>query len=397
MYKPWSNTRGRALASQDTIAAYRAEAARKITRAVAKYPDLEVLEALFRYVNDYPGALAANTARLWRQQLRLAVVDVAKADLRAFSEHQIEGFVLSMDEAVNGLKGHPHPQRTSSKKVKDPSKAQVIAVASHLKSRALNWNRVRMAATALYCLLMPKIGGRPIELVGAKIDRGVLVLKNAKRAPGQEVYRPIALVDWELEYRVALAALIEFVDQEVGTQGYNAWLSALAEILARACTAVDVPRLAPSSFRHTALSTWSEAGYSIEEIAKLAGHFSHRSASHYIRTASAWGPEDAVVRTGSAMEPRAEAEAKPLVPDTPDSADEFDFEPLPQPESKPSVSDRSGALWDEYRQRVEQEQKSLSEAVDRLKNERRSASVGAQPRGRAEPAPESKISAKRRP
>ncbi|MEQ8447664.1 MAG: site-specific integrase [Pelagibacterium sp.] len=385
------------MASQDTIAAYRAEAARKITRAVAKYPNLGVLEALFRYVKDYPNKLAANTTRLWRQQLRFAVAEVAKADSRAFSESQIKGFILAMDKAVDGLKGRPDPERTSSKKEKAPSKSQVIAVASHLKSRALDWHRTRMAATALYCLLMPKIGGRPIELVGATVDQGVLVLKNAKRAPGQEVYRPIALVDWELEYRVALAALIDFVDQEVDTRGYAAWLSALAEILARACKAVDVKRLAPSSFRHTALSTWSEAGYSIEEIAKLAGHFSHRSASHYIRTASAWGPEDAVVRSGPAIVPRAEAEAKPLVPDTSDSADDVDFELMPQPEAKPSVSDRSGALWDEYRQRVEQEQKSLSEAVDRLKNERRSASVGAQPRGRAEPAPESKISAKRRP
>lgn len=346
------------------------------------YPDLRELEALFRYVKNYPTALTPNTIRLWRQQLRIAVVDVARGDTREFSQRQINEFMLSMDEALDALRGRPDPKRTSSKKKKDPTKPEVIAVFSHLKSRALEWNRARMAATALYCILMPKIGGRPVELVGAEVDQGVLVLRNAKRAPGQKAHRPISVAEWDLQYRVALAALVNFVDQEVDTQGYQAWLSSLAEILARACKSVEVPRLAPSSFRHTALSTWSAAGYSVEEIAALAGHFCRRSPSHYIRTASAWGPEDAVVQSGTLTELTAKTEAEAAVADIGDGAADVRFEPMPQPVAPPSVPDRSGKLWDEYRQRMEEERKSLVERVDRIKNERSSAAIQEQkPKG----------------
>ncbi len=100
------------MASEETIAAYRTEALKKTRRAVALYPELRELEALFRYVRNYPNALAPNTVRLWRQQLRIAVADIAKPDPRAFSERQINEFMLSMDEAVDALRGRPNPKRT---------------------------------------------------------------------------------------------------------------------------------------------------------------------------------------------------------------------------------------------------------------------------------------------
>lgn len=343
------------MASIETMARYRAEAGEKIRRAKTRYPELRPLEALFRYVTDYPEKLTVNTTRLWRQQMRIAAAEVAREDDRDFSEAQVRDFLHAMDEAVDALRGSPSAPRTSTKKRKDASKAEVVAVFGHLKTRALELQRVRMAATAIYCVLMPRLGGRPVELVGAEVSDGVLVLPNAKRAPGQELKRQIPVGHWEFQYRVALAALIEVVNREVGENGYNAWLSVLAEILARACLAVGVSRLAPTTFRHTALSTWSAAGYTTEEIAALAGHFCGRSPSHYIRTASAWNPED--VMTVS-LAPTAA-----ILKDEADPASAFDVSPMPQPQPLPTVVDNSSSLWADHRKRMDQEERALDLAV----------------------------------
>lgn len=347
------------MASVETVAAYRAEALKKIRRAKAQFPDLYALDALFRYVSDYPGTLAPNSVRLWRQQMRIAVTEASRDDPREFSGDAIHGFIHAMDEAVDALKGRPNPPRTSTKKRKDPPKSEVVAVFAHLKKRALELHRPRMAATAIFCVLMPRIGGRPVELVGASVRGGVLVLRNAKKAAGQAIERLIKVDQWDLHHRVALAALIDLVNSEVGDTGYQAWLSTLAEILARACQAAGVPRLAPSSFRHTALSTWSAAGLSVEEIALLAGHFCRRSASHYIRTASAWGPEDATVT------PLAPVALVSEVAEVSSGASlEFDLEPMPQPTSSQPRADISQRLWNEHRQRVNEQEKSLDLAME---------------------------------
>ncbi|MCF1742061.1 hypothetical protein [Paradevosia shaoguanensis] len=352
------------MASVETVAAYRTEALKKIRRAKARFPELYALDALFRYVSDYSGTLAPNSVRLWRQQMRIAVTEASRDDPREFSGDAIHGFIHAMDEAVDALKGRPNPPRTSTKKRKDPPKSEVVAVFAHLKKRALELHRPRMAATAIFCVLMSRIGGRPVELVGASVRGSTLILPNAKRAVSQATERPIMVDQWDLHHRVALAALIDLVNSEVGDAGYQAWLSTLAEILARACQAVGVPRLAPSSFRHTALSTWSAAGFSTEEIALLAGHFCRRSPSHYIRTASAWGPEDATVAPlGPAPTPEVEEVRT-------DTSLGLDFEPMPQPNSPPPRADISQRLWNEHRQRMDEQEKSLDLVTKRTRLDR---------------------------
>ena len=352
------------MASIETVAAYRAEALKKIRRAKARFPELYALDALFRYVSEYPGTLAPNTVRLWRQQMRVAVAEASRDDPREFSENAVHGFIHAMDEAVDALRGRPTRPRTSTKKRKDPPKSDVVAVFAHLKKRALELHRPRMAATAIYCVLMPRIGGRPVELVGASVRGGSLILPNAKRAVGQATERPIMVHQWDMHHRVALAALIDFVNAEVGDAGYEAWLSMLAEILARACQAAGVPRLAPSSFRHTALSTWAMAGFSIEEIALLAGHFSRRSPSYYIRTASAWSPEDATV---TSLGPAPTQEVEEVKAGT---SLGFDLEPMPQPNSPPPRADISQRLWNEHRQRMDEQEKSLDLVMKRTRLDR---------------------------
>lgn len=356
------------MASAKTLAAYAVEADKKVHRAQSRFPELRPLEALFRYVGHYPQKLTPNTVGLWRQQMRVAVARVAGDDLRCFTARQVEDFIGVMDDAVAGLKGRPSEPRTSTKKWKSPSKSAVVKVFERLKQRALALNRMRMAATALYCVLMPRLGGRPVELVGARVDGSRLIFDNAKRAADQVPVRSIDISGWDLHYRVALAALIDFTSMEVSDVGYEAWHKAMAETLARACQSVSVPRIAPSSFRHTALSTWSAAGFSIDEIARLAGHFSKRSPSYYIRTASAWGPEDVIVKTIES-EP-----APPPLAETSDVATLFDdIAPMPLPAFKREENDDTQKLIAEQRQRVQQFEEALDRGVEAAKASRREA------------------------
>lgn len=353
------------MASAKTESAYRAEAIRKIERAQARYPHHRPLQALFEYVTRYPDNLTPNTTRLWKQQMKIAVIEVAKKDPSNFSDTQIDSFIETMNQAIERLRGVPEMPRTATKKRKDPSKSEVEKVFGHLKTRALELHRVRMATTAIYCVLMPRLGGRPVELVGATVADGILTFPNAKRASEQTAVRQIDVRQWTPHYRVALAALIDMVNLEVQEGGYEAWLSIIAETLARACQTVGVARLAPSCFRHTALSTWSAAGFSAIEIARLAGHFCERSASHYIKTASAWGPEDANV---AAMAP---AVPSPAVVKVDSSCTECDFEPMPQPTPARSSADRSQQLQQDYRSAVGEYEKTLYEAVKRTLTVRR--------------------------
>ena len=235
-----------------------------------------------------------------------------------------------------------------------------------LKQRSLALHRPRMAATAIYCALMPRIAARPLELVGARVERGILVLPNAERATERAAERPIRVDHWELKHRVALAALIDFVNCEVQAKGYDAWLSIVAETLALACEAVKVERLSPSSFRHTALSTWSAAGYSTEEIALLAGHFCRRSSLHYIRTASAWGPEDAVVQSPGPMQPSSNV----TEPAAKTATAEFNTDPMPTPASLPSTSEDSQKLMSDYRRRRDEDEEKLIRSTQSLLAER---------------------------
>lgn len=354
------------MASAKTLDRYRTEALKKIERAQRQSPNLRPLEALFRYVSAYPENLPSGTAGPWRQQLRMAVLEVVKVDPRTFSKRQVAGFLTEMDEAVDALRGRPSAKHTASKKWKDPPKAAVVKVFTRLKERSLKLNRIRMAAAAFYCVLMPRLGARPVELLGATVVAGHLVLPNAKRAVDQSSYRGLDVRHWQLQYRVALAALLDIVTSEVEEGGYEAWLSILAETLARACEAVEVRRLAPSSFRHTALSTWAAAGYTTEEIARMAGHFSRRSPAHYIRTASAWGPEDAIVTPAAALD-----HAVSFDESMDKSVDqEFDLSPMPQPVNVSSAPDESKALWDEYRRRSEDQTRALNEAVASVMSQR---------------------------
>ena len=366
------------MASEKTLEAYRAGALKKIKRARKRYPDLEhPLDALFTFVENYDGVLTPNSARLWRQELRIAVRELVEADTRDLYPRQKADYLKRMDQTVDALRGRPEEPRTSSKKCKDPSKDEVVQVFTRLKKRAIELDRMRMAATAIYCILMPRIGARSVELVDARVEEGILILPNAKRATEQAKERRLDIGHWDIHYRVALAALIDIVNFEVDEIGYDAWHSVLAETLARACEAVNVRRLSPSSFRHTALSTWSAAGLSMEEIARLAGHFCRRSPQHYIRTASAWGHEDSIVKSPAPTEPTREiTEATAASPEP-----EFDYEPMPTPTPIPTKPNETQKLQTAHRLGFMEWENGLIQNTQRLVRERSSAPVSEQTSG----------------
>lgn len=263
-------------------------------------------EALCSHAEARTGVLKGSTVRNYKHRYRTAIEWIAAED--GLSPSDREACQRRIDDALERLRGKPEQPRTASKKVKDAKAWMVKAVFGHLQLAAVKYQRLGLAATALYCLVKPRLGTRPVELNTATIEGDVLVIRNAKTAG--ESYRRLDLSEWTPSHRMALAVLIELARAEIESDGYDAWLSRLAENLARACEAASrdgehVPRLAPSSFRHTAISTWHAAGFTVDEIAEMAGHVLTSSASrHYIHKSAAWATRrEQMVRPVAVVEP----------------------------------------------------------------------------------------------
>ncbi len=262
------------------------------TQGQARYPECTLLEALCRHAEDRSDILTPSTVRSYKRQYATAAVKLCRD--AGFGGPELRDALTRILNALNAITGTPPEPRTSSKKVKDPRDWMVKEVFGHLKIMAVRHRRIRSAACALYCLLVPKLGPRPVELTQAWIKDSTLFIPSAKQPQNQPAIREIDISDFHPTHREALLALIYIVDRDVQAGGYDAWLSRLAETLARACETVTrktgqvIDRLSPSSFRHTAISTWHAAGYTAEEIAELVGHRDLRSQNAYKRTGSAW-------------------------------------------------------------------------------------------------------------
>jgi hypothetical protein len=252
----------------------------------------------------------------------------------------------------------------------------VKEVFGHLKITAVRRHRIRSAACALYCLLVPRLGTRPVELTKAWVKGDILFVPSAKQPEDQPAVREIDISNFHPTHREALLALIYIVDRDVETGGYDAWLKRLAEILARACETVkrktgqDIPRLAPSAFRHTAVSTWHAAGYTPEEIAQLVGHRDLRSQDAYKRSSSAWPVTEGLAKPfgqvphpgPNEQEPGDPPPSRPdRIPDveTDQPGPSLDLDDMPQPTPKP-ISNTGGELWLAARQKLERELDQIS-------------------------------------
>lgn len=335
------------MASPSTETAYLEEGYKKLERARRQNPEMRSLEGIFAYLQEYPSVIRPNTARLWRAQLLAVMPHVLAADDRGFSERQMADIRRQLVEKIDDLRGTPEEPRTASAKRKAIPEPEVRLVLTTLHEMALGLHRPRIAVLGLYLLLMPRIGARPIELMKAWVDAGVLVISSAKLGAGHERY--ISLATWPELHRVALAAFLQIVQEQAASLSYDGWLSAFAEQLARACKAVGVKRMAPSAFRHTAMSTWAAAGYTPQMIALLAGHLTLKSQAHYIRTAAAWGQSSDLVQPV----PAAQHEVALLPASTSPPLDNapWSFEDMPMPPSDPKA-EPSVDLWPEWRTRV---------------------------------------------
>ena len=332
------------MARAKTLEDYRAIGKRYAIQGQARYPDCDPLEALCRHAEDRTGVLMPNTVRLYKRRYCAAAIVIGRTG--DMDREVIMAVLHRLMTTLDGMAGTPPEPRTSSKKVKDAKDWEVKEVFGHLKIMAVRHKRIRSAAVALFCLLVPKLGPRPVELTRAWVEGTTLFIPSAKQPEGEPAEREIDISDFHPTHREALLALIYIVARDVKAGGYDAWLSRLAEILARACETVSkktgerIERLAPSSFRHTAISTWHAAGYTVEEIAELVGHRSLRSQNAYKRSSSAWPITGSLAKP--AVQPKAiidlddmpvpaASQAKTIVekPDTPEGLG--DESPPPDP------------------------------------------------------------------
>ncbi len=323
-------------AKPETMEQYRAMGRRYAAQGQARHPDCDPLEALCRHAEDRVGVLKPSTVRLYKRRYGAAALVIGRTE--GVDEAVIIEALRRLTAKLDAMAGTPAEKRTSSKKVKDAKDWVVKEVFGHLKIMAVRHRRIRSAAVGLYCLLVPKLGVRPVELTGAWVEGDTLFVPSAKQPEGGPSVRRIDISDFHPTHKEALLALIFIVARDVEAGGYDAWLSRLAETLARACVTVgkktgqEIDRLSPSSFRHTAISTWHAAGYTPEEIAELVGHRSLRSQSAYKHSGSAWpisgplakpaNPPKAIIDLDDMPIPvkAARAIAKPDTPGEPEEA-----------------------------------------------------------------------------
>lgn len=337
------------MASETVRAQYVAAGIVFLERARKQFSGLSDIEALCCHAEARTGVLKGTTVNLYRQQYNAVLEELAAAG--NLQPAETAACRARIETALARVRGRPPAPNTSTKKVKDAQDWMVMAVFGRLKLMALRHDRVRLAATALYCLLQPFLGTRPTELQHAYIDGDMLIVRNAKRADKSS--RSLDLTAVHPTHRMALLVLIEIIKVEIAELGYERWLKTLAENLARACEAAStkqnpIPRLSPTSFRHTAISTWSAAGYTVEEIAELAGHLSLLSARrHYIHEGAAWALSHAGgIRPGVLPEldqtPIAEvAAAEPPI-----------LEDFPDPPPKADTASAGDKLWAEFSARL---------------------------------------------
>ena len=309
-----------------------------IRAARGTFHDLAGGEALCAHAEARTGTLKGSSVRNYRHRYFAGLEWVAQED--GLPAGARDAFRRRIEAALERLRGKPEEPRTASKKIKDAPAWMVKAVFGHLQLAAVKYQRMGLAAAALYCLVKPNLGTRPVELHQAVIEGDILVVPNAKREDGSN--RRLDLSGWDPTHRMALAVLIKLAQAEVDSDGHDAWLGRLAERLARACEAAGrtgdfIPRLAPSSFRHTAISTWHAAGFTVAEIAEMAGHLLTSSASrHYIHKSAAWAVRrEDMVQPAVAVDPAMEDE--PLV------MDDFPV-PAPMAEKAREVIDWRGHL-----------------------------------------------------
>ena len=307
----------------DTQQVYLKEGRRILAQAIRKFPGaVDSVDALVRLFSNELWELQPSTTRLYRAQISAVILkDVENEDLDV--ERAREGlFVLS--ELLIKRRGRPEC-RGSRKKVINPTRAELAAVAAYVAQGLRKRTSVDLLETALLLLLAlgPTLGLRPIEWTRAAIDEEKLTILNAKSTNGRANGPVREFLRHDLPPKVdqfagTLIAIMKTLMERVGN--WRRLLGQIAERLARICARLEIRRLCLYSLRHICLANSEAIGFSDAERAALAGHRSKNTARrHYAGAKHGWGPGSVVARPIASVLPASWPSAKiSLEPREPD-------------------------------------------------------------------------------
>lgn len=240
------------------------------------YPEMKPWFALIR-LHEEGGKIRGKSARKYweedRRVLNLLLRNAGRMDLFPSLLTQLQAALQQRRALVK--------KRGAGIRKKDATETEAILVFRQLKKDAQNTANLFAVHAALFVLIVAHTGLRPIEMIDANLDGHVLWVKNAKRRGDTDEFRCPELSGLPPDLLLAIELMAMIMPTFQSRQHYKAWAKNLAETLARACKKAGIRRLSLYSFRHVALATWSKAGLSPAEIARLSGHTSLASAKHY--------------------------------------------------------------------------------------------------------------------
>ena len=281
-------------ASAETIAGHQKVGLRWIEQALAAYPELSVQDALAQ-VQRQGGPLDASSVGRYRADLRYGLLEHFR---RAGAEVDFDAVFEVVDKALSDRKAKipPKGKRTSAKKIKDATDEEARKLFYELKRHGLAYGNLNSILAGLFVLIAGHAGFRPVELRGAALEGSVLSLPNAKKRPGHAPKRFLDISALHEDVKKGIALMLDLIDHDLTKPEFAAWQKVIASQMRRACKRIGIRRLSLYSFRHVAIASWAAAGLSPEEIMKLCGHLSIRTAHTYYARAEKGHKREVVAR-----------------------------------------------------------------------------------------------------
>lgn len=318
-------------AEPETRAIHLAVGRRWLKKALAQYPDMAPEMALAAQQREL-GPIKRTSARRYRADLRHTLLD------HMTTKGQVADFPKAweiVDAALSSRIAPIKEKRTSGKKVLDATRQEAEALFIELKRHGLKYKNPNSILAALFTLVAGHLGFRPVELRGARLQGKVLTLPNAKRRPGHDRARAIDIAALDQDVVKGTRLMLRLIDHDLGKAEFAAWEKTIAEQLRRACNRIKIRELSPYSFRHIAIASWSAAGLPPEEIARLCGHLSIRTAHIHYARASVGHKRNALARAALAPDHTSLLSAPQIDERVAPSGPLFDINDMPQPAPKP--------------------------------------------------------------
>jgi len=332
----------------------------------------------------------------------------ARVAIERISNPDEEGKIVEAVATARGLlakrAGVPETRRGASLKLRDPLQAELGDVFAYLRSKFIKSSDPLDLLLALYIIVMPRIGLRPVEITWTEWDGNGLYTYTAKRAGRPKRYIPHE--HWPPVYKAALGLFIRLVPRDLDDATGERWRNVLAARLARASKWTRTKRRLSLYFsRHIAIANWKQAGITPEVIAKLAGHAGLRSQYFYASGRSGYGSRyvfldadqaqsllltaaDAATGQPDAVDQKSDASSKdsqslseprePVI--STDGGDEgrpttesmFDVDDMPTPRPKKAVNSREVGerLWREAARQQNAQLERLNNDIAHIRGRR---------------------------